>query len=180
MRRRWRSRLFVQDELTSCGRGQGEVSYLAADATLRGPVCPCERSKEGPSSAWPLSPRRSLRSRMVRCSSCCAAGSSAPAGGGVRRSAGSAYPVMYLPLSLPPLSEIFHAFVSPPPLPLSRSLSLSLDSRPRRTDDTAQKAKVDPCALRSAYPDGSLRSVGVAGATCVGGVGVVGGCVGLG
>ena len=43
---------------------------------------------------------------------------------------------------------------------------------------TAQKAKVDPSALRSAYPDGPVRSVGVAGATRIGGVGVVGGCVG--
>ena len=57
------------------------------------------------------------------------------------------------------------------------SLSLSL-SRPRRMDVTAQKAKVVPCALRSAYPDGPPRSVGAAGATCVGGVGVVGGRVG--
>ena len=33
---------------TSRGRGQGVASHHAADATLRGPVCPCERSKEAP------------------------------------------------------------------------------------------------------------------------------------
>ena len=33
---------------TSRGRGQGVASHHAVDATLRGPVCSCERSKEAP------------------------------------------------------------------------------------------------------------------------------------
>ena len=133
--------------MTSCGRGQGEVSYLAVDDVARAGV---PVRKFGGSPLQRLAAAAPSLSGAVQFLLCC----------GVVR-ARRRWRATFRRVGVP-------GDVSPS---LSFSLSLQLNPRPRRTDVTAQKAKVVPCALRSAYPDGSPRSVGAAGATCVGGVG---------